>query len=83
MRETQKNWVTHPNGQNPRFNHHLQLKTKRILGVVVEGFQRGKRQFIWRQKRKLFGKQMFIGPCKNNERVDSGLSSTTTSPYSL
>ena len=35
MRETQRNWVTHPNGQNPRFKHHLKLKTKKILGVEV------------------------------------------------
>lgn len=62
------------------FKYYLQLKTKEDPGGSGVGTQRGGRKFIGRWKCKLFGKQMFGGPCRDNGRVVSGPSSIITGP---
>lgn len=38
-RDSEKNYATHQNEQRLYLKNHLQLKTKRILGVVVWDFK--------------------------------------------
>ena len=40
MRETEENWITHQNGQNPHPQYHLQLKTEEEVEVSSLRFEK-------------------------------------------
>ena len=67
MGETQENWVTCPNGQSPYLKYHLQLSSKEDIGNGGLGLQRGRETIHMEMEKQRFDKQMFAGPCRNNE----------------
>lgn len=52
MGKTQKDQVRPQNGQSPHIKHHLQTKQKGTLRAVFGTSKRGRRQLMWRQKKK-------------------------------
>ena len=53
--KTQESWVTPPNGWNPHFKCHLQLKTKEDVAVVVWSLK-GRKAIHTETEKQMFGK---------------------------
>lgn len=52
MGKTQKDQVRPQNGLSPHIKHHLQTKQEGTLRAVFGTSKRGRRQLMWRQKKK-------------------------------